>query len=124
MIAFAILAVVAIVSAILVVASRNPVVSGSILAHLTEAGELVESRGAQAATTKPRFSRSSLVTLQVAEILLHAVAAINAPEARAARSKPSASRRLDRILVTPPSGMGAPVTIRNASPDRRARAAG
>ena len=86
-------------------ARRNPVVSGSVLAYLSEAGELVEGRGAHAATTKPRFSRSALVTLLVAEIILHAVAAINAPEARERRGKPTASRRLERILITPPAGM-------------------
>ena len=84
---------------------RNPVVSGSILALLTESGDLLESRGTPGGTTKPRFSRSSLVTMLVGEILLHAIGAINAPQARERRGKPTSSRRLDRIVVTPPAGM-------------------
>ncbi len=84
---------------------RNTVVSGSILAHLTESGDLLETRGAQGATTKPRFSRSSLVTLQVGEILLHAIGAINAPETRQKHGRQTAPRRLERVLVTPPAGM-------------------
>ncbi len=84
---------------------RTPVVSGSILAHLTESGELIESRGGQGATTKPRFSRSSLLGLVVAEILLHALGDINAPEARERRGRPQSPRRLARILVTPPAAM-------------------
>lgn len=85
---------------------RNPVVSGSILAHLSESGDLLESRNSQGVTTKPRFSRSSLVTLMTAEILLQATSGINSPEARGKRGRPAAVRRIERILVTPPSGMG------------------
>ncbi len=87
---------------------RNPVVSGSILAYLTEAGDLIEGHGAHVATTKPRFSRSSLVSMLAAEILLHAIGAINAPETRARRAKPACPRRLERVLVTPPAGMSEP----------------
>ena len=85
---------------------RNPVVSGSILAHLTEDGELIDQRAGQGTTTKPRFSRSSLVTLLAAEILIHGLGAINAPAGRESRGKPNVPRRLERLLVTPPSGMG------------------
>lgn len=87
---------------------RNAVVSGSILAYLTEAGELIEGRGAHVATTKPRFSRSSLVSLLAAEIILHTIGAINSPEARALHGKPASPRRLERIIVTPPAGMSEP----------------
>jgi hypothetical protein len=84
---------------------RNPVVSGSVLAFLTEAGDLIEGHGANVSTTKPRFSRSSLVSLLAAEILLHAIGAINAPDTRARHGKSTSPRRLERVLVTPPAGM-------------------
>ena len=84
---------------------RNPVVSGSILAYLTEAGDLIEGRGAHVATTKPRFSRSSLVSLLAAEIIMHTIGAINSPDARAQHGKSASPRRLERILLTPPAGM-------------------
>ncbi len=87
-------------------ARRNPVVSGTILGHLTETGDLAEDGQSQTGTTKPRFSRSSLVTLQVAEILLQAISAINAPKTREAGERPHVARRLDRLVVTPPAGMG------------------
>lgn len=86
-------------------ARRNPVVSGSVLAHLSEAGELLEARSAHLATTKPRFSRSSLVTFAAAELILHAAREINAPAWRRILGRPDVSRRLDHILVTPPAGL-------------------
>ncbi len=87
-------------------ARLNPIVSGTFLAHLTETGELVEGRAGQGGATKPRFSRSALTTLLCSEILLHAISAINAPDARERNGKPNSSRRLNRVLVTPPAGMG------------------
>ena len=87
---------------------RSAVVSGSILAYLTEAGDLIEGRGAHVATTKPRFSRSSLVSLLAAEIILHTIGAINSPDARAQHGRPGSPRRLERIIVTPPAGMSEP----------------
>jgi hypothetical protein len=86
--------------------TASPVVSGSVLAHLTEAGEVVESRSAAAPTTKPRFSRSSLVTLLIAEVLLQAIGLINAPAWRAQGGRPQVARRLQRLVITPPAGMG------------------
>lgn len=86
----------------------NPVVAGSVLALLTESGDLAESHGAHGATTKPRFSRSSLATFAVAELLMHALGAINEPVARERRGQPAMSRRLDRVVVTPPAAMPEP----------------
>ena len=85
---------------------RNPVVSGTLLAHLSDTGELVEDGASQVHTTKPRFSRSSLLTLQIAELLLQTLPAINAPQSQRTAPEPTAARRLERLVITPPSGMG------------------
>lgn len=84
-----------------------------LLALLTEAGDVRSRIGAR---TKPalraRFSRSSTVTFFVAEILAHAVAAINGPIRHGRDMASAAPRRLDRIVVTAPLSL--------AGDDRRA----
>lgn len=89
-------------------ARRNPIVSGALLAHVAENGDVLEARSGRGATTKPRFSRSSLLTFFAAEILLHAVSAINSHAHRAGSARPAVTRRLDRVLVTSPAGMPEP----------------
>lgn len=84
----------------------SPIVSGTLLSLISEAGELLEAGGSAGLTTKPRFSRSALTTFLVAEILMHAVSAINAPHQREAGGRPLLPRRLDRLVVVPPAAMG------------------
>ncbi|MFM9942198.1 MAG: virulence factor SrfB [Hyphomicrobiaceae bacterium] len=84
---------------------RNSLISGHLLAHLTEAGDVLEPGAKRTTTTKPRFSRSSLMTFFAAELIEHALVAINSPDYREARDKPTTARRLGRIVVTVPTAM-------------------
>ena len=82
---------------------RNTLVSGPLLAHLTETGDVLDAEAGGAPTTKPRFSRSSLATFFAAELVQHALSAINAPAYRWAGGRDGAPRRLARIVVTTPT---------------------
>ncbi len=88
---------------------RGPLVSGPQLALLTEQGDVLGPNERRGSATKPWFSRSSLMTFFAAEVLLHAVVAINAPHANATHGRGDDGvprrRRLDRIVLTLPSGM-------------------
>jgi hypothetical protein len=80
-------------------------VSGPLLAHLSEDGtpitiERGRANGA-APALRPRFSASSLVSMFVAELILHALAAINAPGREGLGAGP---RELRRILAVCPAG--------------------
>lgn len=84
---------------------RGPLVSGPQLALLTEQGDVLGPNERRGSATKPWFSRSSMMTFFAAEVLLHAVVAINAPHARIEDGGTPRRRRLDRIVLTLPSGM-------------------
>lgn len=86
-------------------ARRRVLVSGPLLGFVSETGDLITDEDRTGATTKPRFSRSSLLTFFGNEILLQAIVAINGPRYRAKSSRPDLPRRLDRILLTVPAGM-------------------
>lgn len=101
-------------------ARRNSLISGHLLAHLTESGDVMETGAKRPSMAKPRFSRSSLMTFFAAELIEHALAAINSPQYREARDNPATARRLDRILVTVPTAMQ-PSEVRTLS--RRIEAA-
>jgi len=91
--------------------TTEPPVSGSFMAWVTEEGEVLRAkpRGRGGAPRQPavraRFSRSSLMSFLLAEILLQALSQINSVETRYARSFPDVPRRLRRILLTMPPAM-------------------
>lgn len=87
--------------------ARGAIVSGPQLAELTEAGDLIKAGTHGGATTKPRFSRASLITFAAAELILHALVAMNAPARRARHARPEQARRLGRIVLTVPGNMHA-----------------
>ena len=84
---------------------RRALVSGPLLGYISETGDLLGDEERAGSTTKPRFSRSSLLTFFGNELILQAIVAINSPAYRAATSRPDVPRRIDRILLTVPAGM-------------------
>lgn len=84
---------------------RNALISGPLLALVTESGD-VQAPGARGTpTTKPRFSRSSLCAFLVAEIIQHALVAINSPAYRWSGGRDGEPRRLARIVITVSASM-------------------
>ena len=87
--------------------AMGPIASGTVLAHLSEDGSLLsDTSPASARAVRPRFAPSSLLSFFVAELLLHAISAINAV-ARADDDPRSTTgaRRLDRIVAAVPAAM-------------------
>lgn len=85
----------------------GPMVTSPLLALLTEAGELrSRRRGEEGQALRPRFSRSSTLHFFLAELLLHAEAAIGGPLRLGRNSSANLPRRLGRIIVTTPLGTG------------------
>lgn len=83
-----------------------PVSTGTYVQHLTERGDL--RTGDDLPAVSARFSRSSLMTLFIAEILLHALTQINAPAHRHQRAHADVPRRLRRLILTMPTAMPLP----------------
>lgn len=54
---------------------------------------------------EPLYSRSSMMTFVLCEILLQALASINSPAQRGRRSHAESPRRLRRVIMTAPTGM-------------------
>ncbi|MCO6417502.1 virulence factor SrfB [Siccirubricoccus sp. KC 17139] len=87
----------------------DPPVSGMFMRLLTEEGEVrglgrgKPPRGTPA--TRAHFSRSSLFSLMIAEIVLQALAQANSPGGRQERRDSDVPRRLRRIVLTMPPGM-------------------
>ena len=74
------------------------------MALLSEDGSVLRQRRGQPAV-RARFSRSSVFTLMLAEILLQAVGQMNAPGTRAQRRDADKPRQLRSLLLTMPPGM-------------------
>ena len=91
--------------------TTEPPVSGGFMAFVTEEGEVLRAprrrrpQGPRQPAVRARFSRSSLMTFLLTEILMQALSQINAVETRYARSFPDVPRRLRRILLTMPPAM-------------------
>jgi hypothetical protein len=83
----------------------EPPVSGSFMAFVSEEGEVLRANRRAQPAMRARFSRSSLMTFLLAELLLQALTQINAAETRYARNFPDVPRRLRRILLTLPPAM-------------------
>lgn len=93
---------------------RGALVCGHQLALVTDEGAVIP--GQQPIPIKPRFSRASLSTFMIAELLAQAFAAINAPDARGRGVQSKRARRLGRIVVTTPGSM---LTRERAELERR-----
>ncbi len=85
-------------------AKTDPPVSGPFMALLAEDGSVLRQRRGQPAV-RARFSRSSVFTLMLAEILLQALGQMNAPGTRAQRRDAEKPRQLRSLLMTMPPGM-------------------
>ncbi|GEO81719.1 virulence factor SrfB [Pararhodospirillum oryzae] len=79
-----------------------PEIKGPMTAELTEEGELV-GKGDAMVGTSIRYSRSSLYTLMLVELLSHALMQINSPALRYQRADRDVPRRLDTLILTLPS---------------------
>ncbi len=81
-----------------------PAISGPMTAKLTEDGDLVSPTRPRAVVGMiPRYSRSSLYTLMLAELLIHAVGQINSVGVREQRVNADLPRRLRSFILTLPS---------------------
>lgn len=84
----------------------EPPVSGAFMEFVSEEGEVLETIGHRLLPgVRARFSRSSLATFMLAELLMQALSQINAPDHRAARGSIHVPRRLRRLVLTLPPAM-------------------
>ncbi len=84
--------------------TTDPPVSGSFMALVAEDGTVLRPGHGQPAV-RARFSRSSVFTFMLAEILLQALGQMNAPGTRAQRRDADKPRHLRSLLLTMPPGM-------------------
>lgn len=85
--------------------TSEPPVSGAFMAFLSEEGEVLRHARRGQPAVRARFSRSSLSTLLLCELLMQALSQVNAPDTRYARAFPDVPRRLRRVLLTMPPAM-------------------
>jgi hypothetical protein len=86
-------------------ATTEPPVSGPFMKYVGEDGSVLRGRGGGQPALRARFSRSSLFSFMLAEILTQALCQINGPTTRGARRDADKPRRLRRVLLTIPPGM-------------------
>lgn len=84
----------------------SPVTKGTLVAALRHDGE-AWSEG-DPLLTSAMFSRSSLMTFFLVELLLQALAQINSPAERVRRGRSTSPRRLRRVVMTMPTAMPQP----------------
>ena len=83
--------------------SSEPPVSGPIMAFVTEDGDVIrQRRGRGNSAMRAKFSRSSLYTFMLTEIVLQALVMINSPAVRYQRRHADVPRQLRRIIMTLP----------------------
>ncbi len=81
-----------------------PPIKSPVTSRLTEKGERVRPGSTtHIVGMEPKYSRSSMYTLMLVEILIHAIAQINSPVSRSQRAQSDRPRRLRRIILTLPS---------------------
>ena len=85
--------------------TTDPPISGPFMALVTESGGVIGQRGLTAPAARARFSRQSIFTFMLAEILLQALNQMNAPGNRARRRDADKPRRLRSVLMTMPPAM-------------------
>jgi len=82
----------------------NSKVYGALMLLVTNDGQLLKTAGKKATPAlDPKFSRASLFTFMVMEIVLQAIVQINSVDYRAVKTHPTVNRRLRRILFTLPT---------------------
>jgi len=84
--------------------TTDPPVSGAFMALVAEDGSVLRPGRGQPAV-RARFSRSSVFTFMLTEILLQALGQMNAPGTRMQRRDADKPRRLRSLLMTMPPGM-------------------
>ncbi|MGI9478482.1 MAG: virulence factor SrfB [Hyphomicrobiaceae bacterium] len=67
----------------------GPPTRSPAMRHLTETGDVIDASTSLQPALRPRFSRSSLLTLFIAELVLHAVSALNTPRKGALAEAPT-----------------------------------
>ena len=83
--------------------TTEPPVSGAIMAHVTEEGDIIrQRRRGGSSAVRAKFSRSSLFSFMLSEIILQAQLMINSPETRSQRRHADIPRQLRRIILTLP----------------------
>jgi hypothetical protein len=85
--------------------TTDPPISGPFMALVTETGGVLGQRGFTTPAARARFSRQSIFTFMLTEILLQAMNQMNAPGNRARRRDADKPRRLRSVLMTMPPGM-------------------
>lgn len=86
----------------------EPPVTGAFMRYVAQDGQVLRAQrrsGSLASAQRANFSRSSLMTFLLTEVLLHAISQINSVQSRYARSFPEVPRVLKRILLTMPPAM-------------------
>jgi hypothetical protein len=82
----------------------NSKVYGDLMLLMTNDGQPLASAGPKASPAlDPKFSRASLFTFMVMEVVLQAIVQINSVDYRAVKKHPNVNRRLRRILFTIPT---------------------
>ncbi|MCB9946519.1 MAG: virulence factor SrfB [Rhodospirillaceae bacterium] len=78
-------------------------VSGPFMAYVTEDGDVLrQKRGRGTSAVRAKFSRSSLFSFMLCEIILQAILMMNSPETRSRRKYADVPRQLRRIIMTLP----------------------
>ena len=85
--------------------TTDPPVNGPFMALVDEEGSVLPKGRLKQPAVRARFSRSSMFTFLLAEILLQALNQVNAPGGRAQRRDADKPRRLRSVLLTMPPGM-------------------
>ncbi len=108
------------------VQDTNPLATAAPFANLIdergEALHTIEDEMDRIPVFTPRYSRSSLMTFMLAEVLTQAISQINSPEQRIRQGHAGIPRQLRHIILTVPPGM--PMAERCILDDRMRQAVG
>lgn len=82
---------------------QESAIRGPMVSRLTESGDPVTGRSGAMLGLLPKYSRSSLYTFMLCELLIHAATHMNSAGVRVRRPDSEIPRRLKRIILTLPS---------------------
>src|SRR6266404_5196340 len=86
--------------------TQQPPVGGAFMAYVTEEGDVLRQlRGRGQPAVRPKFSRSSMYTMLLTEVLMQALVQINSVETRSNRKSAEVPRQLRRLILTLPPAM-------------------